>query len=81
MNKITDGLKALCVADELNEVRAIGSVREVVKLKRTFNQKWPNGTVTKFWRVVAPITHRNLNSDLSVEGLIEWGIIAPKEII
>jgi hypothetical protein len=46
-----------------------------VILKRTFNQRWPDGTVTKFWRIVAPTTHRNYQSDLSIEGLKEWGVI------
>lgn len=46
-----------------------------VILKRTFNQKWPNGAITKYWRVIAPSTHRNIDSDLSIEGLKEWGII------
>ena len=46
-----------------------------VILKRTYNQKWPDGNVTKFWRVMGPLTHKNLHSDLSVEGLKEWGII------
>lgn len=46
-----------------------------VILKRTFNQKWPDGTVTRYWRIIAPASHRNINSDLSVEGLKEWGVI------
>ena len=46
-----------------------------VLLKRTFNQKWPDGTITKYWRIIDPLSHRNINSDLSVEGLKEWGII------
>jgi hypothetical protein len=47
----------------------------IVKLKRTYNQEWPGHPVIKFWRVVGPANHPNLNSDLSLEGLREWGII------
>jgi len=45
-----------------------------VILKRTFNMTIL-GTTLKFWRVLGPATHPNLNSDLSLEGLKEWGII------
>lgn len=69
------GLIALCVPEELQEASVIGSKRTAVALKRTFNQKWPSGEVTRFWRVVGPSGHPNLNSDLSIEGLKEWGII------
>ncbi len=47
----------------------------VVKLRRTFNQKDFNGSTIKYWRVVGPETHPNINSDLSLEGLKEWGIV------
>ena len=46
-----------------------------VILKRTFNQKDLDGNFIKFWRVIGPKTHRRLESDLSIEGLIEAGII------
>lgn len=54
--------------------------KEPVRLKRTFNQKTYDGNlkqtgVIKFWRVVGPVTHKNYQSDLSVDGLKEWGII------
>lgn len=48
---------------------------DTVILKRTFNQKWPDGNVTKYWRIMGPKGHRNYQSDLSLEGLKEWGII------
>lgn len=47
---------------------------ERIKLRRTFNMTF-EGQTLKFWRVIAPITHPNINSDLTVEGLREWGII------
>lgn len=50
-----------------------------VILRRTFNQSYdgPNGLVVlKFWRVIGPANHKNLNSDLSVLGLKDWGIIS-----
>lgn len=47
----------------------------IVKLKRTFNQDMGDGTSLKFWRVVGPLNHANYGSDLSFEGLKEWGII------
>lgn len=49
-----------------------------VILKRTFNQAYdgPDGRVVlKFWRVIGPANHKNLNSDLSILGLEDWGII------
>lgn len=46
-----------------------------VLLKRTFNMKAFDGSLMKFWRVIGPETHPNLNSDLSIEGLKDWGII------
>ena len=78
MKNLTKGLKALTVEAEQKEIMAIGSVP--VKLKRTFNQKTydnnlkPNGVI-KFWRVVGPADHKNYQSDLSLDGLKEWGII------
>jgi hypothetical protein len=58
-----------------------------VILRRTFNLGMPldlarrldplsrhSGEV-RFWRVVGPANHKNLNSDLSLEGLREWRII------
>lgn len=46
-----------------------------VKLKRTFNQQVPDQAPIKFWRVVGPESHRNYQSDLSLEGLRTWGIL------
>lgn len=46
-----------------------------VILRRSFNQKNLDGSLIKYWRVVGPKTHRNYESDLSLEGLKEWGII------
>lgn len=45
-----------------------------VILKRSFNQPY-KGTVIKFWRIMGPANHPNYQSDLSPEGLKEWGII------
>lgn len=46
-----------------------------VMLRRTFNQEWPDGRLERYWRVVGPAGHPNLGSDLSLEGLKEWGIV------
>lgn len=47
-------------------------------LKRTFNQSDFNGRYIKYWRVMGPKNHRNLGSDLSIQGLTDWGIIQLK---
>jgi hypothetical protein len=65
-------LEALCVPEEIAEVRAVGHER--ITLKRTFNMTM-NGVTFRFWRVIGPKGQRSLNSDLSIEGLKEWGII------
>lgn len=67
------GLVALTCEEEQFELKAVG--RKAITLKRTFNQEWPDGTVTKFWRVLGPEGHSNLGSDLSLEGLVRWGIV------
>lgn len=41
-----------------------------VILKRTFTMAG-----IRFWRVLGPQKHPNLNSDLSLEGLKQWGIV------
>ena len=72
------GLIALCVPDELMEIRVLNKkpwTGATVKLRRTYNQTWPDGSVTKFWRVVGPQGHPNYESDLSIQGLQEWGIV------
>ena len=46
-----------------------------VKLQRTFNMDMGDGVILRFWRIVGPPSHPNYRSDLSVEGLREWGII------
>lgn len=43
---------------------------KTVILRRTFSMEG-----IRFWKVVGPEGHPNLNSDLSEEGLKEWGII------
>lgn len=80
----TNGLAILATNSELDELRAAGveisdskahsvllarSYSGVVKLKRTFTMMG-----IKFWRVNAP-GHPNHESDLSIEGLRDWGII------
>jgi hypothetical protein len=68
-----EGLNALCVPDEIAEVKAVFNGGRVT-LKRTFNITI-DGVTLKFWRVTGPANHPNFHSDLSVEGLKEWGII------
>lgn len=83
------GIRALTTADELKELEAVlGPVTSakaiaasnralpvgVVKLKRTYDMQFGDLTL-KFWRVVAPVTHPNYLSDLSIQGLTDWGII------
>lgn len=45
-----------------------------VILKRTFNMTIEGRTI-RFWRILGPKSHPNLNSDLSIEGLRQWGVI------
>lgn len=47
-----------------------------VRLKRTFTQAFPGIRPLRFWRVISPAAHPNYGSDLSVQGLRQWGIIA-----
>lgn len=68
------GLRALTTSKERQELRAVGTRREPVKLRRTFNMTLCGQTL-KFWRVLAPANHPNINSDLSIDGLKEWGIV------
>lgn len=70
--KLTKGMIALTTPEEQAEIKAV-NLR--IRLKRTFNQKLPNGGVIKYWRVIGPSTHPNYMSDLSIMGLKEWGII------
>ncbi len=51
-----------------------------VTLERSFDQKNYNQDlictgVIRFVRIVGPAGHKSLNSDLSMDGLKEWGII------
>lgn len=50
------------------------SVRPVVKLRRTFNQSDFQGGYIKYWRVIQ-LGHPRNESDLSIEGLREAGIL------
>jgi hypothetical protein len=43
-------------------------------LKRTFNQSDFNGGFIKYWRIVGPANHPNLNSDISQLWLAEHGV-------
>jgi len=86
MNKLqSERLSILAAKDEINELRAAGltivesspisgcdkaTVVSVVKLKRTFNM-----CGVRYWRVVGPASHRNINSDLSIVGLKQFNII------
>lgn len=51
--------------------------RRPVLLKRTFNQKWPDGTSVKYWRVMSE-WHTNYGSDLSLDGLKSWGVVCKR---
>lgn len=44
-------------------------------LQRTFNQKGLEGEVIKFWRIKGPLSHPNLNSDISQLWLKENGYV------
>ena len=51
-----------------------------VILKRTFNQKIVDQNLNvigeeRYWRVMGPKVHKNYHSDLSLDGLKQWGII------
>lgn len=78
MKTLNPGLRSLTTAKERQEIRVVG--RKPLKcpglrLKRSFNQKWPDGSVTKYWRVVGPARCPSLDSDLSLEGLRRWGLL------
>ncbi len=85
-NSRIEALEALSVEAELREVEAVFGPRiaskrpsmpipvGVVKLKRSFNMTM-DGVTLKFWRVQCE-GHPNNNSDLSFEGLRQWGIIS-----
>lgn len=70
--KLTKGMAELTTVEEQQEIEM---VKPTVKLKRTFNQNCLDGSTIKFWRVMAPSTHKNYQSDLSIDGLRQWGII------
>lgn len=62
----------------INQRRTIVTVNNhlpTVRLKRSFNQPDCQGVNMRFWTITGPNNHPNLYSDLSVEGLKEWGII------
>lgn len=82
------GLLALTVPEEQQELAAVATSVSTINgkasissfkgrtlLKRTFNQSFPGIRPLRFWRVIGPASHPNLNSDLSIQGLKEWGII------
>lgn len=81
MKIINKGLRALTTSQERRELRAVSTASTItlkttgLRLRRTFNQKLPDGSILKFWRVVGPLGHRSIESDLSLEGLKHWGII------
>ncbi len=63
-------IPAVISDSKASSVRLARSYKGQVRLKRTFNMMG-----CRFWRVVGPQGHPNLNSDLSVEGLRDWGVI------
>ncbi len=46
-----------------------------VTLERTFDQSDFQGGFVPYVRVVGPEGHKNFHSDLSFEGLKDWGIL------
>jgi len=66
--------EALCVPEELTEVNTVLAYKKPIKLKRTFDMTMPGGEVIRFWRVQCP-GHPNHDSDLSLDGLKDWGIL------
>lgn len=68
-------LNALCVPEEIAEVKTILSIPQgPIKLRRTFNQKDFKGGFIRFWRVLTK-GHPRYESDLSFDGLREAGIV------
>lgn len=55
-------------------------MKRPVKLKRTFNQDDGNNGFVPFWQVISE-WHPNYGSDLSVAGMVEWGIVPRKEAV
>ncbi len=84
----TNGLSILATQSELNELEAAGckinaGKASIVRLARSYNgrtilKRTFNMAGYKFWRVMGPVGHPSLGSDLSLDGLRDWGIIAPK---
>jgi hypothetical protein len=68
------GLESQAVAHYMRPDTFAAVRRVPVLLKRTFNQPWPDGRVIKYWRVMSA-WHTNAGSDLSLDGLKQWGII------
>lgn len=79
------GLAFLTTPDEKKELSVTGIKILSPESIAAQNRTYPKGTVKlkrtftmlgfKFWRVIAPDYHANYQSDLSLEGLKEWGII------
>ena len=69
--------EAMAKVDNWLRTSQTGDILEVngVTLRRSFDQRFPGVPLLRFARVIAPATHRSINSDLSLEGLKEWGII------
>lgn len=65
-------MHSIATASEIREVNV--ALRSKTRLKRTFTMKIGTETV-RYWRVVAPETHPQYHSDLSLEGLQDWNII------
>lgn len=53
----------------------IATLPKGTTIRRSFDQSDFNGGMIAYFRVIAPVTHRNYESDLSLEGLKDWGII------
>lgn len=70
--------QCVCRQSSIDELKAkaqrMTALGHTAKLKRTFNMTLGNTTL-KFWRIVGPSDFPNLNSDLSLEGLKDWGIV------
>jgi hypothetical protein len=61
-------IKDLATSEEIKEVNI--ALQGVVTYKPTFMQ----GDM-QFYRIMGPVGHPHLNSDMSMLGMKEWGII------
>lgn len=80
-----NGIGVLTTSDELKEIEAVFGKKIEARAITASNKAYPKGVVKlkrtftmgmyKFWRVIEPKNHPNYQSDLSIEGMKEWGIL------